>query len=69
MKFFLTQYIMEMIIEEHEIKIDVFNNLMFQWTETLNTPQVVDWNQLELSDIYIFNIENNILSINVYDYH
>lgn len=41
-----------MIIEEHEIEIDVINNPMIQWTETLYLPQVVDWNQLQYQNIY-----------------
>jgi len=49
---FFTQYIMEMIIEEQEIKIDVINNPMFHWTETLNLPSAVDWNQLQYQQIY-----------------
>ena len=39
-------------IEEHEIEIDVINNPMFQWTDTLNLPQVVDWKQLQYQNIY-----------------
>ena len=41
-----------MIIEEQEIKIDVINNPMFHWTETLNLPSAVDWNQLQYQQIY-----------------
>ena len=41
-----------MKIEEHEIEIDVINNPMFQWTDTLNLPQVVDWKQLQYQNIY-----------------
>ena len=43
---------MEMKIEEHKIEIDVVNNSMFQWTDTLNLPQIVDWNQLQYQTIY-----------------
>ena len=43
---------MEMKIEEHEIEIDVINNPKFQWTDTLNLPQVVDWKQLQYQNIY-----------------
>ena len=43
---------MEMKIEEHEIEIDVINNPMFQWSDTLNLPQVVDWNQLQYQNVY-----------------
>ncbi len=25
---------------------------MFQWHETLNTPEVIDWNQLQYQNIY-----------------
>ena len=35
-----------------EIEIDVINNPMFQWSDTLNLPQVVDWNQLQYQNIY-----------------
>ena len=41
-----------MKIEEREIDIDVVNNPMFQWAETLNLPSVVDWNQLQYQNIY-----------------
>lgn len=43
---------MEIKIEEHEIEIDVIDNPMFHWTETLNFPSVVDWNQLQYQQIY-----------------
>ena len=39
-------------IEEREVEIDVVNNPMFQWSETLNLPSVVDWNQLQFQNIY-----------------
>ena len=39
-------------IEEREVEIDVVNNPMFQWSETLNQPSVVDWNQLQFQNIY-----------------
>ena len=43
---------MEKTIEEHKIEINVVNNPMFQWSETLNLPSVVDWNQLQFQNIY-----------------
>ncbi len=41
-----------MNLEQYEIEIDVLNNPMFQWTETLNLPSIVDWNQLQYQNIY-----------------
>ena len=43
---------MEIKIEEYEIEIDIVNNPMFQWNETLNLPSIVDWNQLQYQNIY-----------------
>ena len=43
---------MEMKIEEREIEIDVINNPMFQWVNTLNLPEIVDWNKLQYQNIY-----------------
>ena len=43
---------MEITFEKHDIEIDILNNPMFQWTQTLNLPQVVDWNQLQYQNIY-----------------
>jgi hypothetical protein len=39
-------------IEEKEILIDVLHNPMFQWSETLNLPSIVDWNQLQYTHMY-----------------
>ena len=41
-----------MKIEERVVEIDVVNNPMFQWSETLNLPAGVDWNQLQFQNIY-----------------
>jgi len=43
---------MDMKIEERVVEIDVVDNPMFQWSETLNLPSVVDWNQLQFQNIY-----------------
>ncbi len=43
---------MDIKIEEREIEVDVVNNPMFHWTDTLNIPQVVDWNQLQYQNTY-----------------
>lgn len=39
-------------IEGNEIEIDVVNNPMFRWADTLTIPDVVDWKQLQYQNIY-----------------